>query len=70
MALQATARTTAHPLPVQILVDGRDVAAETLITNACYTLVIQTAIPQPEIPVEIHSVYVACPALRPGSRTP
>jgi hypothetical protein len=49
------------PLPVALLVDGVDVAAETLLTDAGYTLVLQTAIPHPLAPIDVQSVYVGLP---------
>jgi hypothetical protein len=51
-------RATALRLPVPLLVDGVDVQAETLLTDAGYALVIQTAIPHPSAPIDVHSVYV------------
>lgn len=58
MAATSMQRATALPLPVPLLVDGVDVQAETLLTDAGYTLVIQTAIPHPIAPIDVHSVYV------------
>jgi len=58
MASTSMQRATALPLAVPLLVDGVDIAAETLLTDAGYTLVIQTAIPHPTAPIDVHSVYV------------
>jgi hypothetical protein len=58
MASTSMQRATALPVPVPLLVDGVDVGAETLLTDAGYTLVIQTAIPHPSAPIDVHSVYV------------
>jgi hypothetical protein len=54
-------RATALPLPLPLHVDGVDVHSETLLTDAGYTLVLQTAIPHPSAPVDVHSVYVGLP---------
>jgi hypothetical protein len=54
-------RSTALPLPLPLHVDGVDVHSETLLTDAGYTLVLQTTIPHPSAPVDVHSAYVGLP---------
>lgn len=62
MASRNLARATARPLPVALEIDGTASGAETLLTDVGLALVLETAVPRPDVPIQVTSSYVAAPS--------